>query len=270
MHKKALKGLAAVSTAALPLLSITAAWADTDVSSSFDSRYQANVAQEASLLQTAQSYNINTPAITALSTTVQSLNNEITTLYSAEQSLAALDANLPQPEVPDLDQQLQQLQQKRLQLLHQSEIAWAEVNKWFYQKHTAHVLDMLAKARNKWAQIGVQVKAVNDAIADLKDQQEAWEHNQSVDQGLKNLQNTILNLQAAVIQYTKEWIALAQLNSSGSTGTSTGTLASPILSLSVNNSLTVSNLTPGATVNLYNASGTLVATAVANSYGQAT
>ncbi|MCL6637707.1 MAG: hypothetical protein K6T26_07145, partial [Alicyclobacillus sp.] len=136
MHKKTLKGLAAVTAAALPLLSIPAAWADTDVTSSFDSRYQANLTQEASLLQTAQSYNINTPAITALSNTVQSLNSEISTLYSAEQSLVALDENLPQPVAPDFDQQLQQLQQKRLQLLHQSELAWAEVNKWFYQKHT--------------------------------------------------------------------------------------------------------------------------------------
>ncbi len=266
-----LKGLLALSAfASVPLFSTTVAMADTN----FDSQYQANAAQEASLLQTAEASSVTSSYISSISSTVQNINTQIPNLYGAEQFLSNTLANIPQIGVPEPQQwqnQVNQLNKKRNNLLHQSQLAWKNVNKFFHSRNKKQYWD----ARAVWSRIGVQVADVNKQLANLRGEENTWKsafNKGAYNNGLTSLQESILKLQTTAIYYTKEWISLEQNGQSSTTGNPT--LSVPSISASVNNGInyiSVSNAEYGATVYLYNASnGSLVSTAAANQYGNVT
>jgi hypothetical protein len=264
------KGLLALSAfAAVPLFSTTTAMADT----SFNSQYQANASEEASLFQTAESTYVNSLYISQISGAVQNMNVQIANLYSAEQSLLSTLTNIPQSEfqVPSQWQnQLNQLNQERNSLLHQSQLAWNDVNKYFHGR--GHHNQEYSDARATWSKIGNQVANVNKQIADLRKEINSWQSafQNRDDSGLTSLQNSILKLQATAIDYTKDWISLEQSGQSSIPGAN-NSLSVPSISLTGNNNIntiTVSNTNYGATVYLYNtSSGSEVASGSANLYG---
>lgn len=268
--KKSLMGKGAAVLAvltAMPLMASVQAFADT-TDNSFSNQYQANATKEASLLQTAQSSSFSNSYTQALSTAVQNINTEITSLYSAEQTLAAQQAQTAQLDHQNLTSQLAQLENQRWNLLHQSESAWHDVDFWFYRHQNRHTQDMLHQARQQWANIGVKVKAINEEIKTLKDQQH-WQ-SRPYDGGLTTLQQAILRLQQSAIHYTQDWITAEQNQGS----TTSSTLPTPSVSVTNSNgvySISVSGATSGATALLYNnATGQEVASSSVASDGTAT
>lgn len=248
--KKSLLGKGVATLAimtAMPFMSTVQALADTS-NNSFTSQYQANETKEASLLQTAKSSSFSDSYTQVLSSSVQNINSEVTTLYNAEQALAAQRSQTVQREDQNLAANLSQLEQERWNLLHQSEGAWGIVKFWFYRRQDRYTEGMVHQARQKWANIGLKVKAVNEEIRNLK-QQDQWRRS-PYDGGLSALQQSILRLQQSAIHYTEEWIAAEQNQSSTSS-----TLPTPSVSVSYSNGvydIAVSGATSGAQVMLYN------------------
>jgi Carboxypeptidase regulatory-like domain/Prealbumin-like fold domain len=263
----------------VPIFSSVQAYAAT----TFDSQYQANASQETSLLSTAQSSGVSDSYTTTLANVVQNLNNQVAALYTVEQNLAGQQSSVDQLAQPTqstvstLVQQLEQLLQQRQQLLQQTQSAWAEVNRWFHGPKDAHAKDMFDKAHQSWQQLSKDLDDTNRQISALKKFQGSDSHgpqpnqSKSFDSGLSSLQNSILQLQQAAIQYTQNWITEEQNNGSTST---TQSLSTPSITVSANNgvysSINVTNVLPGATVTLYNSStGQAVYTATASSYSTA-
>lgn len=220
--------------AVVPFLAPSTVLADAP---SFDSQYQSNASQESSLLQTANASTDTTSAnsseISTLQSTVSNLNTQISSLYTVEQNLANADSTMPQTISWNLNTQLDQLNQKRQQLLKDSREQWKSVNKYHF-RHDHKGEELFAHFKNKWKAIGSQLADVDDRLSNLKEKQSKIDLKKPFNDSLNSLQNTILKLQSTTIQYTKAWIALEQ---SGSATTSTGTS-----NLSAPTNLSVSNL----------------------------
>lgn len=248
--KKSLLGKAVATLAimtAVPLMGSVQAFADTQ-DNSFTSQYQANMTKEASLLQTAKSSSFSDGYTQELSSTVQNINSQVSTLYSSEQTLAAQRAQTERLNQQNLSATLSHLEQERMNLLHRSEDAWTTVKFWFFRHQDKHTQGMEHEARQKWSNIGTQVKAINKEIEDLK-QQEHW-RSRPYDGGLSALQQSILELQHAAIYYTQEWIAAEQ-----NQGSTSSTLPTPSVSVNFSSGvydIEVSGATSGATATLYN------------------
>ncbi|RIV17514.1 hypothetical protein D2Q93_15260 [Alicyclobacillaceae bacterium I2511] len=239
---------------------------------SFDSQYQANVTQEAALLQTAQSGTVTTAAGQSFSNQVQNLNSEISSLYSTEQTLAQNSQSLS-TSISNQTSQLQQLQTQRKQLLQESQVAWNQYSRYI-RGNGRNFRGMAQSYHNQWLKIGEKVLNVNGQLAGLNPSNQ--EGNSEYQQGLSSLQNSILSLQSAEIADTQQWINLEQNAGSGSIGStisSTGLTAPTLVATTDSNGnpeIAVSNAQPGATVVLYSSNGTQVSSTVADDNGNAT
>ena len=221
MTKRWFKASAVLGTmTATSLVFMTPAFADT---TSFNTQYQAKLAQEQSLLSQAQALNSTDSNVVALIATAQSINTQVATLYPVEQSLASGASSIPQIHVahPKETKELQDLQVRRSKLLKQSSDAWKLVVQ--YSRHP-HKKGLLHKAIAEHNAIGKQVAIVNKQISDLKKKLNAqdWEAH-PYDGGLAGIRDSILRLENAAIHYTNEAITLENSNSSsGTTTTSSG------------------------------------------------
>lgn len=211
--------------AAIPMMSTSVAFAGT----SFDAHYQSNASQEASLLATAENAGVYSTNATYLKNEVNNLNTEIGALYSNEQTLANTTINIPQVNQDTLQQQIDQLKQQRQQLLEDSKNEWGQVNRFFHRKDPKS-RHMFAHAKGNWEAIGDKLKDVDKQLDHLLKKDDDDQKPAPYHDGLTSLQNSILNLQTAVIDYTKEWISLEQ------NGTTTSTISAPT-------GLSISNLT---------------------------
>lgn len=271
--------LAGATGVAVALLGTTVVLADT---TSFQSQYQSNATEEASLLQTAQASSVTSSTISTVSSLVENLNSQISTLYSAEQTLSS--QTLPtglMPTTSSGQSTWAQLEQQRQSILHESQRAWNNVNRYFHRNQGEY-----EHYRSIWSNYGQQLTRVNSEIANDTGMNSGYGNDfggygsgQSFNSALSDLQNSILRLQQSAIQYTQEWIQLEQAGSSGgSTSSSTvvvGTDAvTPTLTVVADSNggydIDVSNATPGGTILLYNSNGTEISSAVADDSGDAT
>ncbi|QSO47426.1 fibronectin type III domain-containing protein [Alicyclobacillus mengziensis] len=214
MKKRGLiKGFGVLATAAsITALSTSVAFADT----SFSAKYQANAAEEASLLQTAQSSTVTTPEISVLRTTVQNINAQVTSLYNAEQTLVADEPSMPQMNPQSLNQQIHNLEQRRHQLLKQTQVEWRYVNKFFHRPDR-YDEEQFSHYKGVWTDFSSQLMNVDKQLETLMNEKKMWTES-PYGGGLTSLQNAILKLQSASIRYTRDWISLEQ--NGGSTTTS--------------------------------------------------
>jgi hypothetical protein len=268
-------GATAVTVA---LLGTTVVLADT---TSFQSQYQSNATEDASLVQTAQASSVTSSTISTISSLVENLNSQISTLYSAEQTLTS--QTLPTGLMPTTSagqSTWAQLEQQRQSILHESQSAWNNVNRYFHRNQGEY-----EHYRSIWSNYGQQLTRVNSEIANDTGMNSGYGNNfggygssQSFSNALSDLQNSILRLQQSAIQYTQEWIQLEQAGSSGGSTSSTvvvGTNAvTPTLAVVTDSNggydIDVSNATPGGTILLYNSNGTEISSAVADDSGDAT
>lgn len=248
MNKQGLiKGISVVaSIAAIPMLSTTVAFAGT----SFSTQYQNNASQEASLLQTAQASTVTNTEIVDLSNIVLNMNSQITALYTAEQSLANETTTLPQSSLQTLKGEIKQLLQQRETLLQDLQPQRGNDNGGGYGKgngrgygngkgkgHGHGNDDGYGKGRGDDSQsqqdqsaTESQLQSINQQISQLQ-KQEASLSSRGYNSSLSSLQNSILKLQMASIQYTNAWISFEQNN------------GTPTTSISAPTGLTVSNTT---------------------------
>lgn len=229
----------------------------------FSAQYQSNATQEASLLQTAQADTGSSSATEMLSASVQTLEDDIATLYAVEQSLAAFSqtgAGIVSS-YAQLQGQLRQLDQRS-----QSLIQAYKRNSQSHSQQTRHA------TRTEYS----QWKALQARIGALKQQMRAFSDTSSggvtgYRQGLRSLQSAILSLQVTAMADTRQWIASAGHTSGVPSGTSL--VATPSVALGSdgngNPEIVASGAQAGATLDLYTASGTLTASAVADASGSA-
>lgn len=238
----------------------------------FDSQYQANASQEASLLQTAQSSSFSDAYTVALSSAVQSINEQVTALYNAEQTLAAKQSSTSQLDQQSLQDQLQKLEQQRQALQKQVQQARDNLSSLFpghgkgREKGDGPGHSDFGHAHQYLNQLDKQLRDVTRKIDQLKHSSDD-DSPSSYNDGLKALQTSILQLQQTAIRYTKEWIAEEQNHGT----TNPGTLSAPTLTVTNQYYLgfiTASGVTPQAQVVLYNDStGQQVASTTAGSSG---
>ncbi len=267
MGKMAMTKRVAVSAAAIliPLSTASMAFASTP----FDTQYQANATKETALLQTAQGSSVTSAQITALSSTVQTINAQITALNQVEQNLAAQEVNIPKT-TSQYRQGLAQLQQQRWDILHKSQAAWNVVDKYQFN-HTQKGRNMFRQGYHEWQGIGAQLRGINSRISSYERANPTKWNSAPYDGALSGLQATILQLQASAIHYTNSWIALEKMSTSTPT-TSSSAVNTPSATASSSNgvsTVSVSNVTPGATVNLDNTAGQVVMSTTANESGTA-
>ncbi|MCY0894664.1 MAG: carboxypeptidase regulatory-like domain-containing protein, partial [Acidibacillus sp.] len=265
---KVTKGLVASAVVLIPLSSVSMAFAST----SFDTQYQSNVSEETSLLQTAQSSSVSNPQIVALSNAVQTINTQVSALYQSEQTLANQEADMTQVNTSN-DQSLQQLQQQRDQILQQSQSAWDQVNR-FKNNRSSFGRRSFEHSRQDWLTIGQQLNLIDNQIRSFHDRGNQFSYHSSYNGAVSALQSSILKLQDTSIQYTNEWINLEQTGTGTSGGSvGSGTLPIPIVTMNTSYyglvTLTISNATPDATVNLYTSFGQEVSSTTADSNGNA-
>lgn len=190
----------------LPMFATTAFAA----TASFDTQYQANATQEATLWQEVQSSSVTDADIQALENTVTNINTQTTTLYNALQALNNGVSSIPQGNV-SADGQLRELQGKRLEMIKANNAAWASVV--FDLKH-----HQLAAARNAQAQHNYwsnQLKLANEKIKSLATKDDIVLG--AYDGARPALETSILDLQKSSIGYTNEIIALQSGSTTGST-----------------------------------------------------
>jgi len=216
LKQRSMKGAAVlVSMAAVPLVFMSSAFADTN---SFDTQYQANLNQEQTLLTTAQTGAANTTDsnVLGLLSSVQSINSEISSLYTVEQTLASGASSIPQVHAthPLEQKQLKDLQTQRAKLLAQSNNAWKLVSQY---AHHPHRKGLLKQAISDHTRLNKDLKTVNDKIAALNKKLHAqdWQGH-PYDGGKAALDDAILKLQATAIHYTNEAIALEQADANTS------------------------------------------------------
>ncbi|MCL6445000.1 MAG: hypothetical protein K6T83_16360 [Alicyclobacillus sp.] len=188
---------------------------------SFKSHYQHNAQIEASLLQKAQSVSSNNADVKALETTVQSLNQQIATLYNVEQTLAEAANNAPNlsaAEINNLKQQRQKLVDKAQSI--QQSIRSA-------QSH--HDDDKVKRLQARRASVLRQISMIDD---ELGGNASSAVSTQQFRGGLQQLQAVIYRLQAAAIHYTNQWIRL-ETNATLGTASSVSGLAYAETSLNI-------------------------------------
>ncbi len=165
----------------------------------FASTYNQNVQQEASLQQKALTLGVNNSSIASINSTVQLINTEVASLYTAEQALA--NAKPVTVSIPSSTPAQSNLENKINQL------------KSLLQKGTK---DHKGKHDDDSGR-GKQIK-IKKWRADLNFLK--WQMNQSrssnqfwnahpYNGALTTLQSSILHLQSSAIHYLNEWITLA-------------------------------------------------------------
>jgi hypothetical protein len=208
---KVIVGFTASATVAT--LGLTSAFAAT---TSFDSQYQANSNTEQSLLDQVSSSSTNT-TVTDLLSTVNSINTEVSALYSAEQALASAKSSIPQ--LHTLGDNVKKIDLKREQILKKSNVAWKLVGKCGNQSNDKQSLEKAIKDR---AGIEKQLLQADRKITAINTNSNAYNG------ALKSLQNAILKLQASAIHYTKEVISLEKSTTSSTTSSSNSNSSSSV------------------------------------------
>jgi hypothetical protein len=197
--------LAMTAAATVATLGFTEAFAATK--SSFESQYKANLKTEQSLLAKADKASNTNKNVSALLTTVQNINNQVTALYAAEQALANAKSSIPQVSTAQQkteEEQLKKLMLRRETILKESNAAWKLVNE--YEHHKSQT-KLLKKAIAEHNQLQKELESVNSQIASLKNKMDTWKIH-PYDGGLTELQDSILKLQQSAIHYTQEAISL--------------------------------------------------------------
>ncbi|GMA66116.1 hypothetical protein [Alicyclobacillus fastidiosus] len=198
------------ASAVVATMGLTSAFAAT---TSFDSQYQTNLTKEQSLLAQVPSSSSDTTVAELLST-VQSINTQVSALYSAEQALSNAKTSIPQ--VHTVSDTVKKLQLTREQLLKQSNTVWNLVGRY---EHHWHDKNLLNKAVKEHDGIEKQLQEVNRQITACNTDN-GWNTN-SYNGGLEALQDSILKLQSSAIHYTEEAITLEKSTAPTTTTTST-------------------------------------------------
>lgn len=206
----------------LPGLAPVPGPASASMENQFEAKYQQNQNTEASLLSTAQTNSsVNTDA-TALLNTVQSIGSQVSALYTAEQTLVNDKSAIPQM-TPAEQQQMQQLNHERNQILAQSDSEWKLVVKFDHNKHEWAIFE------KAWVQHQhTQKKLLNvDKLLRKAEQHDGpgWRVH-PYDKALPYLQQSILRLQQSEIHYTQEAIALENAANESTSGNTYGTSTS--------------------------------------------
>jgi hypothetical protein len=198
--KRMAKGLLALTTAAtVAILGLTQAFAATN---SFDTKYNANLKTEQSLLKQAESSSTTNKNVLALLSTVNNINSQVAALYTAEQALAKEKSSIPQ--VSAEEQQLKELTSRCQTILKESNAEWKLIDEYAHHKSQTK---LLKKAIAEHNELEKELANVNSQIASLKNKLDAWKTH-PYDGGLTELQDAILKLQQAAIHYTEEAISL--------------------------------------------------------------
>ncbi|GGI98267.1 hypothetical protein GCM10010885_04800 [Alicyclobacillus cellulosilyticus] len=202
---------ACVLTSALATPAVLAKDASSQLQAQFAARYQQNQQLEAQLLQQAASLQSANQTVAQLKATVDTLNQQIAALYAAEQTLANAEANIP----ADVGGG-QPLLQQRAKLKAQAKAAQSQIAKDRREKKPVQLrLDEL-----RYKEIAMLEDEVDLRIKEADSQRKGgWK--QPLDGALRELQKTILDLQASAIRYTKLWIQLAKAPSATSSGSTT-------------------------------------------------
>lgn len=188
---------------AVPLASVSVTFAST----SFQSKYEANLSTEATLLQTARSSSVMNPTISSLSNAVGTINAEVATLYNVEQSLANVNVTTPRMNPQGITNEINTELKKRQQLWEAYHRAAMQIDRWDHHRDPDGKRQ-LAIAKADAAYYASVIKGVDALLAGLeRDRASLW-HVAPLNGGLSSLQNAILQLQSSAIQDTKEWIAL--------------------------------------------------------------
>lgn len=194
-------GLAALTLSA-PMLLSAGAFADTTVNSAFSTHYQANAQREAALMQQAQASSATNTQISALQSTVQNIAQQVSALYTVEQSLATSRPSIPRPVVPSPNNTV--YMHDRTVVLGQAKHDWAMM-KVYKARHNNRMYRLFA-ANHAKAEARLTIVDHEWMAARLKASDTAWRVH-PYNNALPALQQSILSLQGAEIHYTQQWIA---------------------------------------------------------------
>ena len=191
MHKTKLMTMAAAGAAVVITFAFTAsAFAETS-GQSFMSAYEQNAQLEASLQQRAMANGMQNPSAVSLNSTIQTINSQVATLYSAEQALTNAIPALPP----------------------------AFQGNWQHNQHG----DRGEKGKK------MQVEKWQLNLGRLIRQQDhpqlpaPYRQGQYLNSALSSLRTSILDLQKSAIQYLYVWLSLPATNTQpGNPATITG------------------------------------------------
>ncbi|MBX5436186.1 MAG: hypothetical protein IRZ33_03105 [Alicyclobacillaceae bacterium] len=194
-----------VSFAAVPVGGLTAMGADRQTQ--FIAHYQHNAQIEATLLAKAQALPSGSSAITPLKDTVATINQQVPSLYDAEQALAALPPGDAAEQTDAALAALQQLRKKLKAEQEQLQRQSADAKKQPAGKDTVHsLLQQLRNTSQRLRQFNVQLQHAKS--------QSAAGRQKPLGSGLGELQSAIYHLQTVAIHYTSLWIQLARSGAS--------------------------------------------------------
>jgi len=167
----------------------------------FTTKYTQNANQEAQLLQQAEAEGGSSATITALSSTVQTINTQVAALYAADQALVAAKGN-----VPAVDSTTQaKLQAQKVKLT--TELAAVKANLQKDRKDNNRKLTR--EQQLKINALNAQLKEVDYELAHPATMLGAWGPDPLAG-ALPQLEASILDLQKAAIHYTNLWITAAK------------------------------------------------------------
>lgn len=173
--------------------------------STFIANYEHTAQTEAVLLEKAKSLGVTNSLAASLSSTVNSLNQQISNLFTTEQALANTMSSTPTIGSNSLNKTALMTEQPQLK----AQIRSLEAQIKLDRKNKNSV--QLQTDRQQLASVQTQLQHVS---AELNQMVHLLNHKhaQALTTGLQNLQTSIIKLQAAEIYNTKLWI-LAETSS---------------------------------------------------------
>lgn len=164
-------------------------------------------------MKTAQATPVSNTQEQTLSNAVQSINAEVASLYSVEQTLASDSSLSVSASATSVQQQVKSLQQQRQSLIKQINQEWHTYTvargKQSGHGKSGSSSGTWSQALQQWHSDESTLTQLNKRLSTLQNEQKELKRG-SINSTLKTLQQSILNLQGVAIAYTKEWIALNQ------------------------------------------------------------
>ena len=223
--KSTYRWLSIVPAVAATGLMAVSAFAAEAPSAAFAAHYQQNASAEASLMQQTQSLTVQNSETSALQQVVQTIGQQVTSLYGDEQSLVSARGTVPrltQSSLATGNTLIRERNQLQLQLSREARLM--QTNR---RRRPAFLAAERAHARFE-----VKIRLLDAQINQLRSSYSAratWNSHPYAG-GVAALQGSILELQKAEIHYTHEWIALGQSSAASS---QTGSASAPAVDVPV-------------------------------------
>lgn len=198
--KRVTRTIAAVGFAGslIGLMSSGAFAQEISSTNAFQARYAHNVQVENTLLAKAQA-GMPSGSTSSYAASVQSLNAQSASLYTAYQTLLATRAALPKPQTIVTNREHMLQERNHLELLIKQ-----DRNRYNYDQH--HHEKVAARiAANDFHLALLQLNSVNYQLGHIETMDSAW-NSHPLDNGLTALEQSILNLQTSAMHYTNVWI----------------------------------------------------------------